>query len=581
MVKCYIKDYPRPQFVRKDWTNLNGEWKFCFDDNIEGVKDNLFLSDNFFDRKIIVPFSYETEMSGVFDESHHNCVWYSRSFKVQKEDKKRKILHFEGSDYITSVWINGQAVGSHVGGYSRFSFDITEMTVDGDNTVTVMAKDCMSSEIPRGKQRWLKDNFGCWYVQTTGIWKTVWLESVPEIHLESVKITPDLDNGCVVFEYKASDSCEVDAEITFNGKLIAVQRTALTNGKQTVSVNVETDSLEWKIATWSPENPNLYDVTFRVYKNGTICDEVGSYFGMRKINIEGQYVCLNNNPIYQRLILDQGYWEKSGITPPSEEALIEDIEKIRQLGFNGLRKHQKIEDERFLFWCDIKGMLVWSEMAAAYSFSDEAIKAFTQEWIEILNQNYNHPSIIVWTPFNESWGVPNIRQNKKHQDFTVGIYHLTKAFDSMRPVITNDGWEHTCSDIITLHEYEQDSKTFFNIFSDEKAVLGDKILMTNGRYAFAKGWEYKGQPVIISEYGGTAISGEGDGWGYGNKVENAEGLIKRYDELTSAIKRLPYVSGYCYTQVTDVQQETNGLMDIGRNFKCDPDKISEINLRRV
>ncbi len=580
MVKCYIKDFPRPQLTRADWVNLNGAWNFRFDDDKTGCCNGW--QNGFTDKAITVPFTYETELSGIGDPTHHPSVWYSRNFSVDSAKLNGHVLlHFEGSDYSTTVWVNGKKVGDHCGGYSRFTFDITRYVVQGDNTLTVRVDDCTCTGIPRGKQRWMKDNFGCWYVQTTGIWKTVWLEYTAGAYLENVKIIPDIDAATVAFEYKTSvDKCEVEAEITFNNIPIACQKVSLENGKQKVSVHVTTDALDWKLPLWRPEEPNLYDVTFRVYADGKLCDTAGSYFGMRKVGTENGKVMLNNHPIYQRLILDQGYWLKSGITPPSEEALIEDIDKLQQLGFNGLRKHQKTEDERFLFWCDVKGMLVWSEMAATYTFDDATVERFTKEWLAIVRQNYNHPCIITWTPFNESWGVPRIKVSEMEQDFTVGIYHLTKAIDPMRPVITNDGWEHTCSDIITLHDYEQDSEAFLDIYGDGEAVVTNENIGTHRKNAFADGWEYDGQPVIISEYGGIAIAGRGEGWGYGNRVADEKGLIERYDALTSAIKSLPYVCGYCYTQVTDVEQEVNGLMDMERNFKCSPDAIREINLRK-
>jgi hypothetical protein len=290
-------------------------------------------------------------------------------------------------------------------------------------------------------------------------------------------------------------------------------------------------------------------------------------------------ILLNNVPIYQRLILDQGYWNDSHLTPPSEDAIIEDIEKIMAMGYNGIRKHQKIEDERFLYWCDVKGVLVWSEMAASYSFNDNAIAQFTNEWVDIVKQNYNHPCIITWVPFNESWGLHNIKTNVKQQNFTQTIYYLTKSLDENRPVIVNDGWEHTISDIITLHDYEEKAFTLLERYSDKDSILENRIAFDKRKYVFADGFAYRGQPIIISEFGGIALSNGQQGWGYGNKVVDNEAFIKRFDEITTAIKNLPYVCGYCYTQVTDVQQEINGLMDAERNFKIEPKIIKAINER--
>ena len=299
---------------------------------------------------------------------------------------------------------------------------------------------------------------------------------------------------------------------------------------------------------------------------------------MREIRIDEGKILLNGVPLYQKLILDQGYWKESGLTPPSEEALTEDIDKIRRMGFNGVRKHMKIEDERFLYWCDVKGILVWSEMPATYSFDDLAIKSFTSEWIDIVRQNYNHPCIITWTPFNESWGVPDIKTSKVEQAFTKMIYYLTKSMDPMRPVITNDGWEHTISDILTLHDYEEDGDIFRKKYAEKELIVTNEIYHAKVRSAFADGYHYQGQPIIISEYGGIAFEDKGDGqWGYGDAVRTETEFLERYRKITSAIQSISYISGYCYTQVSDVQQEVNGLLTEDRKYKIDPEKIAAIN----
>ncbi len=591
----YIKDYPRPQFVRKEWTNLNGEWEFRMDDQNEGEKERWFegLKQS---RKIQVPFTCETQMSGIGEEEFHPYVWYEREITVEKEKRKghKTVLHFEGSDFLTKVWVNGRLAGSHKGGYSRFSFDITDLAVDGVNRICVKVEDVPDRQLPRGKQRWIKNNFGCWYVQTTGIWKTVWMEYVPLISLASVKMTPDLAGGCLrvecavdgvdfmtAFEEK---ELRLQAEVTFEGRLIARASAAVMKKyfELKLDLDMPREDEPWGVYTWSPENPRLYDICFFLHDGNGAPDEVRSYFGMREIRVEGEHILLNGQPLYQRLILDQGYWEKSHLTPPDEESLIEDIDKIHALGYNGVRKHQKIEDERFLYWCDVKGMLVWSEAPAAYEFSDEAVSEFVKEWTDIVRQNYNHPSIITWVPFNESWGIPRVKDNREQQHFTESVYHLTKSMDKYRPVIVNDGWEHTVSDIITLHDYEEFGEILKNRYVRyEKEILAGEVYHCGFKSAFANGYSYRGQPVIISEFGGIAFTGQGSEWGYGSAVDTKEAFLKRFDAVTTAIKEIPYVCGYCYTQVTDVQQEINGLMDIRRNFKVSPDKIKEINERQV
>lgn len=591
-MKCYRKDYPRPQFVRDDWENLNGAWEFSFDDENCGEQDRWYEQFRG-DREIQVPFTYETKLSGIQDEKRHDYIWYHRTVLVdgKKLESGRVFIHFEGSDFCTKLWVNGQYAGDHRGGYSRFSFDITELVKDGENELTVKVEDSFDIQQPRGKQRWTDDSFGCWYVQTTGIWKTVWMEYAPKIRLDRVKMTPNLEDSALELEYEVEapegelgENLTVVAAVTFGDMVISRTAVAVTSNHMETKADVflRAKGMEWGVRTWSPETPNLYDITFQVVKDGQVVDTVGSYFAMREIRIEGQNILLNGRPLYQRLILDQGYWKDSHLTPPSEEALIEDIDKIQALGYNGLRKHQKTEDERFLYWCDVKGMLVWSEMAAAYQYSDKAVEEFTREWMEIVRQNYNHPCIITWTPMNESWGISQVGTKRTEQHFTEMIYHLTKSLDKYRPVIVNDGWEHTISDIITLHDYEEAGETFYKRYMEYKEqILAGELYHNNYKSAMAKGFAYRGQPVIISEYGGIAFNNDDSGWGYGNKVNTKEAFIKRFDEITTAVKEIPYACGFCYTQVSDVQQEINGLMDMDRNFKIEPEIIKEINERRI
>ncbi|WFR56741.1 glycoside hydrolase family 2 TIM barrel-domain containing protein [Anaerocolumna sp. AGMB13025] len=593
MIKCYKKDYPRPQMVRDNWFNLNGAWDFSFDDQNTGEKDKWYES---FPSSLTiqVPFTYETKLSGIQDEKRHDTIWYHKTIEVDssKLEKNRYVLHFEGSDFITKVWVNGTYAGSHRGGYARFSFDITNLVADGSNELVVKVEDSYDMQQPRGKQRWMENNFGCWYVQTTGIWKTVWAEYVPNISLDYIKMTPNMQDFSLDLEFELNAWEEilgadtaVETIITYEGALISKTVTTMIEKHMEAKAFVFTkkpEGFEWGIKTWSPDTPNLYDIEFRLIHNGETYDEIGSYFAMREIRIDGQNVLLNGRPLYQRLILDQGYWKDSHLTPPNEEALIEDIDKIHELGYNGLRKHQKIEDERFLLWCDVKGMLVWSEAAAAYQYTDYAVEEFTREWMEIVKQNYNHPCIITWTPFNESWGVNRIGTNRLEQHFTEAIYHLTKSVDKHRPVIVNDGWEHTVSDIITLHDYEEVGEILRRRYMEYKEdILNGGLFHNNYKAAMAKGFAYKGQPIIISEYGGIAFNNDDSGWGYGNKVSTKEDFIHRFDEITTAVKEIPYVSGFCYTQVSDVQQEINGLMDMERNFKIDPKIIKEINERKI
>ncbi|WP_062237293.1 glycoside hydrolase family 2 protein [Fictibacillus sp. FJAT-27399] len=577
------KEYPRPQFERKEWLNLNGEWDFQFDQTNVGEEEQWYKQTKL-NQKIRVPFTYETKASGIHEETFCPYIWYQRLVTVPEEySHKKTILHFQAADYVTKLWVNGIFAGQHKGGYTAFSFDITNYINAGkENNVVVKIEDSHNEHQPRGKQRWIDKNFGCWYVQSTGIWQTVWLEFLNQTSIHSVKITPDLDTDSVEFDYKLTNVQQDQKElslrtsITFDGQPVKEFSLKADRENARMKVNLVSEIHEWKVMHWSPQHPHLYDVEFTLYHGEKELDRVQSYFGMRKVSIKNGNILLNNVPIYQKLLLDQGYWEDSHLTPPSEEAIILDIEKTFEMGFNGVRKHMKVEDQRFLYWADKKGLLVWSEMAAAYQFSDEAIQNFTEEWMTVVQQHYNHPSIITWTPFNESWGIKNIYTNEQQQKFTEGIYHLTKSMDPMRPVIVNDGWEHTVSDIITLHDYVEYGDEFLSRYKEKEKVVDNKIAFNNFKHAMAQGYEYKGQPIIISEYGGIAFNSE-EGWGYGNQVKDEQEFLDRYESITKAIMSLDYICGFCYTQITDVQQEVNGLLTESRKPKVNLSKIKQIN----
>ncbi|GIP37864.1 beta-glucuronidase [Paenibacillus sp. J31TS4] len=582
--KKYIKNYPRPQFVRDNWVDLNGEWSFGFDDANAGESEGWQRTFGG-DRTIIVPFTYETKASGIGEEDHHPYVWYNRSLDIAAEAAgKRILLHFQAVDYMAKVWVNGEYVGSHQGGYTAFSFDITRYVKAGSaNQLTVKVEDSKDATQPRGKQRWVDDNFECFYVQTTGIWQSVWLECVEQEYIDSVKITPDLDASSVRFEYQvkgernASNKLRLETIITMKGRQVKQASLAIDRPWLKLEVDlVHEMNGPWKRSYWAPGRPNLYDVEFILYRDDVVIDHVYSYFGMRKISIENGKVLLNNVPVYQRLLLDQGYWPDSHLTPPSEEALIQDIDLLLEMGYNGVRKHMKIEDARFLYWCDVKGVLVWSEMAATFEFNDNAVQTFTEEWLEIVRQQYNHPSIITWVPFNESWGVGSILRDERQQKFTEGIYHLTKAIDPSRPVITNDGWEHTVSDILTLHDYVASGEDFLKRYANKEAIVNKETTCNQWKYALAEGYEYRGQPIMITEYGGIAFQSD-KGWGYGGQVASEEEFLARFRGITQAIKSVDYICGYCYTQITDVQQEINGLLTEDRKPKISLAKIREIN----
>ncbi len=590
-------EYPRPQMVREKWMSLDGDWRFAFDDSDEGEREKWFdRTENEKGeipgiqgggRSIRVPYTYETKMSGIGEEEIHSVVWYWKTAVIPDGgDAERYLLHFDGCDYRTKVWINGACIGSHTGGYTRFTFELGKLKAGDVLEICVRVQDDLSEEQARGKQRWLSHNYGCWYVQTTGIWKSVWMEPVGAVcgsYIRRIRLTPDIHRKELALEGEiagdAPGETTVRCTVTYQGMVVSRMTAPVQSGSVSVTLPVyDTRAGEWGTALWSPDSPALYDLEMVLLCGECENDRITSYFGMREIRTDGAYVLLNGQPLYQKLVLYQGYHPERGLTTYRDEDILSDLDKIREMGFNGLRIHQKTECERFLYWCDVKGLLVWTEGPSFYRFTDNAAAAFAQEWLQIVREHYSHPAVAAWTPLNESWGVSDIKTDERQQHFSRMIWHLTKALDPMRPVIGNDGWEHTESDIITLHDYEEDGEQMKRKYLDKMdEILAGSFFHNNYRSAFAQGFSYLGQPVMISEYGGAAFAQKGENdWGYGKSVGSEEEFLARFRELTIGIKSIPEVCGYCYTQFTDVQQEKNGLLTEDRRYKVSPEKIKEI-----
>ncbi|TMW71385.1 glycoside hydrolase family 2 protein [Alteribacter natronophilus] len=571
-------EYPRPQFVREEWMNLNGKWEFDFDDQDEGLENRWYESHQF-SREINVPFCYESELSGINEQDFHDRVWYKRTFTVpEKWNGQRIMLHFGAVDYQAQVWVNGTYVTSHEGGHCPFHADVTRELVRGDNEVVVRVEDAVKDlDQPRGKQYWKERSEGIFYTRTTGIWQTVWLEPVSVSHVKKVKLTPDVDKDEITIDYTVNGSKpgqQLEVEISFKGERVAVDSLTLNGNRGTRSISLQDFHVHDEGRLWSPEHPNLYDVVFRLKDHGQVMDKVESYFGMRKISIENGIVMLNNRPYYMKLVLDQGYFPAGLLTPPSDDEIRKDVELTKEMGFNGARKHQKIEDPRYLYWADRLGLLVWGEMANAYTYSDEAVRRMTAEWQEAVERDYNHPSIVAWVPVNESWGVPKLLADKRQQDHTLGMYYLTKSLDSTRLVMSNDGWEHTKSDLCTIHDYESDKEVL-----KERYISVDTIMeSTPGhRLIYVPGYGYQGEPVQVTEFGGIAYKkSEWEGWGYSGATDD-EDFARRYYDVVSAMLESPLVQGFCYTQLTDVEQEINGLLTYDRKPKIALETIRLIN----
>ncbi|WP_238546501.1 glycoside hydrolase family 2 protein [Paenibacillus sp. TCA20] len=585
MSECYRNDYPRPQFIRKEWLNLNGEWEFEFDDQAQGDEEKWWERQEKYSKRIQVPFAYQSKLSGIAESDFHDLVWYRRSFQLPDHYKgKHIIMHFGAVDYEASVWINGSLAMTHSGGHTPFSADITPFIQDGKNEVVVRAQDYSTDvTLPRGKQYWLQDSASIFYTRTTGIWQTVWLEPVAPSYIAKVRMTPDIDRKQI--EIKAfierselKTRQYLKTRIEFKGKLIAEDQCLVTAASETRSIQLHDFNDHGLGGWWTPENPNLYDVTFELLQDGSVVDQVESYFGMRKISIENGQLCLNNRPYFQRLVLDQGYFPDGNLTPPSDAAIKQDVELTKAMGFNGARKHQKLEDPRYLYWCDKLGLLVYSEAANAYEFSEQYVERFTKEWQESIERDYNHPSIIGWVPLNESWGVPNIWANKQQQYHALAMYYLTKSLDPTRLVVSNDGWEMTKTDLFNIHDYEWRKEVL-----EERYRTIDRVLASrpSNRELAVTGFPYEGQPVLVSEFGGIAYKkSEWEGWGYSG-AENDEDYAARLQAVIDPLHRSSVVQGFCYTQLTDVEQEINGLLTYDRVPKLPLETIKAIVLGKA
>lgn len=586
-------EYPRPQLVRKEWYNLNGIWEFEFDDNNKGIDEKWYDNGKKMTQKINVPFVYQAQLSGIEERTPHDIVWYKKKIELKYRDGFRTILHFGAVDYAAWIYVNGKLAKEHIGGYTPFSVDITPYMSEDMQEITVRVYDPHKEEfIPRGKQFWEKETRGIWYTNSTGIWQTVWVENVPIKHIEKVKFTPLFDEGKVEVECKA-ENVDVDDILSYRIKLgeetIMEGNLFWKSNELKFCVDVirskifNTNFHEAGIA-WTPENPVLFDVELLLMeKEGKICDEVSSYFGFRKIHTENGMVYLNNKPYYQKLILDQGYWPAGLLTAPDDEALKQDILIAKGMGFNGCRKHQKVENPRFLYWADYLGFLVWGESASTAMYSSQSVKKIMDEWCEIVDRDYNHPCIVAWVPVNESWGVPEIARNPMQQSFSLALYHLLHAIDGTRVVISNDGWEMTKTDICAIHNYRHGQCGEKEIYEEYQCMLSTKENLikypSTCREIYAHGFQYSGEPIMLTEFGGIGfdVSGE-NGWGY-TSVESEEEFVEDYARIMDAVYRSKGLWGFCYTQLTDVEQEINGLYTYDRKAKCNPERIKEINNR--
>lgn len=555
------EEYPRPEFVRDNWQNLNGEWEFEPDYAKTGKARGVIKKQKL-DGKITVPFCPESKLSGVENKDFLNAVWYRRTVDINAAGG-RVLLNFEASYYRTEAFVNGESTGVHEGGYTPFSFDITRLVKKGENQICVYVEgDPRDLHQPSGKQSVVYASRGCHYTRSTGIWQTVWLEYISQTYLKRVKLDGDTDNSLLTaqmfFDGEPADKT-VKLTAKFGGKVVGGK--AVLCSASSLFVQIELSELH----LWDIGSPALYDLEIEVVSaGGTDC--VKTYFGMRKIQMDGAGLCINGRRVFQRLVLDQGYYPDGIYTAPDEKDLLKDIKIAMALGYNGARLHEKVFERRFLYYADKEGYLCWGEYPNwGYDHSAEwATDIYLKEWMEAVERDYNHPSIIGWCPLNETWTQNGREQNDK---FLETMYNETKRFDPARPVIDSSGSKHIKTDIFDHHSYEQDIGVFREKFGDFGEGYGHGY---NGQS------NDKALPYFLSEYGGASMASAGTGWGYGNSPADEEEFKKRYCSFAEALLNNPKVCALCYTQLYDVEQEQNGIYTYARKPKFSQNTMKEM-----
>ena len=581
------RGYPRPQLRRNTWYSLNGDWECALDPPGRW----RLPAEVEWRGRIRVPFSPETSASGINDTGFYRACWYRRRFEVAPlATGERLFLRFGAVDQSAMVWVNGVWVGGHEGGYTPFSFDVTLMTAAGALEVVVRAEDDPHDlSKPRGKQDWQREPHSIWYPRTTGIWQTVWLEVVPATALSRVAFTPHLARweigvGAWV-DGAPREPLRLSVTLTSRDTLLASDTYTVVSGEVHRRIALSDPGIDdsRNELLWSPDAPNLIEVQLDLWgERGELLDHAVSYTALRSAAVQGDRFVLNNRPYVLRMVLDQGYWPDAGLTAPDDAALRKDVMLAKQMGFNGVRKHQKIEDPRYLYWADRIGLAVWEEMPSAYRFSTGSVERLTREWTDVIARDYSHPCVISWVPINESWGVPNLTDNPTERHYVQALYHLTRTMDSTRPVIGNDGWESVATDIIGIHDYDDRPERI------AKRYLADEVLprlfkreRPGGRLLVLEGQKYTDQPLMLTEFGGIAFSRDRQRtWGYA-RANTSEEFARRYRELLDVVRELQVFSGFCYTQFSDTYQEANGLLYADRTPKIPLDQIDAATSGRL
>ncbi|WP_152354068.1 glycoside hydrolase family 2 protein [Brachybacterium subflavum] len=605
--------HPRPTLIRESWTSLDGTWDFAHDDEDRGLAEHWFIGGSAggsasdatrpdpLDRQIQVPFVPECEASGIGDRGFHPVVWYRRTAQVSTPAGHRALLHFGAVDHEAMVWVNGHLAGQHTGGQTAFTVDITDhLAGDGSAEIVVRAADDPHDvDLPHGKQDWQEQPHGIWYDRTTGIWRSVWIEVVADQHVDSFTAETDLAR------------CRVEVVVDLArrprpGTRVRIELSSTTDRGTEQLGAIELDAVEPRVAgaveisalrntqardrlLWRPGHPHLVDARILVLetegeaedpaehagrRTAVVRDESFSYLGLRTVGVDRGWFLLNGEPCYVRSVLEQGFWPDTHLTPPSADACREEVELILDLGFNAARIHQKTEDPRLLFQADRLGLMIWGETANAYTYSPRAVTALSAEWAEIVAQYRAHPSIVTWVPINESWGVRDLADHPGQRQLALAMIALTRALDPSRPVVSNDGYEHTGGDLLTLHDYCTDPPALRAHYADTAALERTLTGMgPQGRRPVLDGATELGTdaPVMLTEFGGIAYA-TAETWGYA-VVGSEEEFSERVGGLFEAVTASPVLAGFCYTQLTDTQQEANGLATAERRPKLDPAAI--------
>jgi Glycosyl hydrolases family 2, TIM barrel domain/Glycosyl hydrolases family 2, sugar binding domain/Glycosyl hydrolases family 2 len=565
--------YPRPQLRRAGWVSLNGPWSFAIDPEARWASPGEVA----WGGAIEVPFAPETSRSGVGEAGFFRACWYRRTVEVpDRRPGERIVLHFGAVDYEATVWANGRRVAHHAGGYTPFSADITDLAGPSREVEIVIRAEDDPADLakPRGKQAFRLEPHSIWYPRTSGVWQTVWLERVPATSIASLRWTSSLDRWEIDvyarLDGERRDDLRLRVLLHAGGVRLAEDTYAVIAGEVHRRIALSDPGIDdfRNHLLWSPASPTLIEAEIELVDGGgEVIDRVESYTALRSIAIQGDRIVLNGRPIALRMVLDQGYWPASGMTAPDDDALRRDVALARAMGFNGVRKHQKIEDPRYLYWADRLGLLVWEEMPSAYRFTPRSIARLAREWTEAIERDYSHPCIIAWVPFNESWGVPNLPDSERERHGVKALYHLTKTLDPSRPVIGNDGWESVATDVVGVHDYDADPARLAQRYHGGE--VRPRLLRSErpgGRLIMLDGHEHTIEhPIVLSEFGGIALRGPAV-WGYA-RAEDPAALSRAYEELLAVVRSAPLFSGFCYTQFADTYQEANGLLYADRRPK--------------